>query len=90
MITLPLIYAKSKMSRIQKRRLGELLKRKNKNKKTILGIRELIVEAGGIKYSTKKMEEYSNSALKAIKHYPNSAIKQSLEDLVAFNSVRVK
>ena len=90
MITLPLIYAKSKMSRIQKRRLRALLKRKNKNKKTLLGIRELITEAGGIKYSINKMEEYSDLAIKAIKHYPNSPIKQSLEDLVAFNGVRVK
>ena len=90
MITLPLIYAKSKMSRIQKRRLRALLKRKNKNKKTLLGIRELITETGGIKYSINKMEEYSDLAIKAIKHYPNSPIKQSLEDLVAFNGVRVK
>ena len=90
MITLPLIYAKSKMSRVQKRRLGELLKRKSKNKKTLSSIRELITEAGGIKYSIDKMEEYSHLAIKAIEHYPNSPIKQSLEDLVAFNSVRVK
>ena len=90
MITLPLIYAKSKMSRVQKRRLGELLKKKNKNKKTLLCIRELITEAGGIQYSKDKIEEYSNLALKAIEHYPNSPIKQSLEDLVAFNSVRIK
>ena len=36
------------------------------------------------------MEEYSNLALKAIEDYPDSPVKQSLEDLVAFNSVRVK
>ena len=90
MITLPLIYAKSKMSRIQRRRLGELLKRKNKNKKTLSGIRELITDAGGIKYSIDKMKEYSHLAIKAIEHYPNSPAKQSLKDLVAFNSVRVK
>ena len=90
MITLPLIYAKSKMSRKQKRRLSQLLKRKSKNKKTLSGIRELIIEAGGIKYSIDKMEEYSTLAIKAIEHYPNSLVKESLEDLVAFNSVRVK
>ena len=90
MITLPLIYAKSKMSRKQKRRLSQLLKRKSKNKKTLSGIRELIIEAGGIKYSIDKMEEYSKLAIKAIEHYPNSLVKESLEDLVAFNSVRVK
>ena len=89
MITLPLIYAKSKMSRIQKRRLNRLLTKKKKDKKNLLSIRELITETGGIKYSTDKMEEYSNLALDAIQHYPNSVVKQSLEDLVAFNSSRV-
>ena len=61
------------MSRIQKRRLGELLKKKNKNKKTLLIIRELITETGGIKYSIEKMEEYSNLAIKS-----NSNITQIL------------
>ena len=89
MITLPLIYAKSKMSRIQKRRLNRLLTKKKKDKKNLLSIRELITETGGIKYSIDKMEEYSNLALDAIQHYPNSVVKQSLEDLVAFNSSRV-
>ena len=90
MITLPLIYAKSKMSRTQKRKLKELLKKKNKNNNTLLNIRELITEAGGIEYSINKMEEYSKLALKAIEDYPDSPVKQSLKDLVAFNSVRVK
>lgn len=89
MITLPLIYAKSKMSRIQKRRLNRLLTKKKKDKKNLLSIRELITETGGIKYSIDKMKEYSNLALDAIQHYPNSVVKQSLEDLVAFNSSRV-
>ena len=90
MITLPLIYAKSKMSRTQKRRLGELLKKKNKNKKTLLGIKELITEAGGIKYSIDKMEEYSDLALEAISKYPKSPIKVSLTDLVSYNGSRIK
>ena len=66
MITLPLIHAKSKMSRIQKRKLNTLLNKNKKNKRILLSIRELIMEAGGIQYSIDKMEEYSNLALKAI------------------------
>ncbi|OUX33126.1 MAG: hypothetical protein CBE24_02570 [bacterium TMED264] len=90
MITLPLIHAKSKMTRIQKRRLNKLLNKNKKNKKTLLSIRELITEAGGIQYSIDKMEEYSDLALEAISHYPNSSIKASLTDLVAYNGSRIK
>ena len=90
MITLPLIHAKSKMSRIQKRKLNKLLNKNKKNKKTLLTIRELITEAGGIQYSNDKMAEYSDLALKAISHYPNSPIKVSLTDLVSYNGSRIK
>ena len=90
MITLPLIHAKSKMSRIQKRKLNTLLNKNNKNKRILLSIRELIMEAGGIQYSIDKMEEYSNLALKAITDYPDSPIKVSLIDLVSYNGSRIK
>ena len=90
MITLPLIHAKSKMSRIQKRKLNNLLSKKNKNKRILLSIRQLIMEAGGIQYSIDKMEEYSNLALKAISNYPDSPIKVSLNDLVSYNGSRIK
>jgi len=90
MITLPLIHAKSKMSRIQKRKLNTLLNKNKKNKRILLSIRELIMEAGGIQYSIDKMEEYSNLALKAISNYPDSPIKVSLIDLVSYNGSRIK
>ena len=90
MITLPLIHAKSKMSRIQKRELNKLLNKNKKNKRILSSIRELIMEAGGIQYSIDKMEEYSNLALKAISDYPDSPIKVSLIDLVSYNGSRIK
>ena len=90
MITLPLIHAKSKMSRIQKRKFNTLLNKNKKNKRILSSIRELIMEAGGIQYSIDKMEEYSNLALKAISDYPDSPIKVSLIDLVSYNGSRIK
>ena len=61
-----------------------------KNKRTLLKIRELITEAGGIQYSIDKMEEYSELALEAISNYPKSPIKVSLTDLVSYNRSRIK
>ena len=90
MITLPLIYSRSKMTRNQKRQLNKLLSTKRKNKKVLSKIRDLVTETGGIQYSINKMKEYSDLALEAISDYPDSAIKKSLTDLVVFNGTRIK
>ena len=90
MITLPLIHAKSKLSRIENRKLGKLLNKNKKNKKTLNAIQEIITEAGGIQYSIDKMEKFSNLALDSISHYPDSLFKKSLIDLVAYNGSRLK
>jgi geranylgeranyl pyrophosphate synthase len=50
----------------------------------------MIDESGGFEYSRKKLDDFSNKALDAISIYPNTPIKQSLSDLVAFNALRVK
>ena len=53
-------------------------------------IRGMIDESGGFEYSRKKLDDFSNKALDAISIYPNTPVKQSLSDLVAFNILRVK
>ena len=40
------------------------------------------------KLGTLKIDEFSNQAIEAISEYPDSAYRQSLIDLVAFNSSR--
>ena len=47
-------------------------------------------DSGGFDYARNKLDEYSNRALDAISIYPDSAVKQSLSDLVSFNALRVK
>ena len=81
MITLPLIYSRTQMTRSQKRHLNRLLSAK---------IQELVEETGGIQYSIDKMKEYSDLALKAISHYPDTLIKTSLTNLVEYNGSRKK
>ena len=88
MITLPLIFAKKNMSKIERFHLSKLMKKKKKNKKTLNQICELVMDVGGIEYATKKIEYYSESALNSIASYPDSAVKKSLYDLVSFNVFR--
>ena len=90
MITLPLIFAKANMSRLDYRQLKKLLKTKKKNRSTINKISGIVEEAGGIDYAKKKLDDFSELALQAIDPYPDSDFKKSLVDLVAFNSSRIR
>ena len=90
MITLPLIFAKANMSRLDYRQLKKLLKTKKKNRSTLNEISGIVEEAGGIDYAKKKLDDFSELALEAIDSYPDSDFKKSLVDLVAFNSSRIR
>ena len=90
MITLPLIFAKANMSRLDYRQLKKLLKTKKKNRSTINKISGIVEEAGGIDYAKKKLDDFSELALQAINSYPDSDFKKSLVNLVAFNSSRIR
>ena len=90
MITLPLIFAKANMSRLDYRQLKKLLKTKKKNRSTINKISGIVEEAGGIDYAKKKLDDFSELSLKAINSYPDSDFKKSLVYLVPFNSSRVR
>ena len=90
MITLPLIFAKANMSRLDYRQLKKLLKTKKKNRFTLNKISGIVEEAGGIDYAKKKLDDFSELALQAIDSYPDSDFKKSLVDLVAFNSSRIR
>ena len=90
MITLPLIFAKANMSRLDYRQLKKLLKTKKKNRSTLKKISGIVEEAGGIDYAKKKLDDFSELALEAIDSYPDSDFKKSLVDLVAFNSSRIR
>ena len=90
MITLPLLFAKANMSRLDYRQLKKLLKTKKKNRSTLNKISGIVEEAGGIDYAKKKLNDFSELALQAINSYPDSDFKKSLVNLVAFNSSRIR
>tara|TARA_B000000441_G_C21738403_1_gene351693 strand:+ start:551 stop:1540 length:990 start_codon:yes stop_codon:yes gene_type:complete len=90
MVTLPLIFSKANMSRLEYRELKKLLRAKKKNRSIIKKISDMVDETGGIDYAKKKLDEFSELAVNAINVYPESEVKRSLIDLVAFNASRVK
>ena len=90
MLTLPIIFTKSSMPRTQYRELKMLLKEKEKTKKDLNRIYEMVDENGGIEYAKKKLDEYSRVAINSLNSYPESKAKSAMIDLVSFNAQRIK
>ena len=90
MMTLPLIFSYSNMTKKENRKLKKLMGIKKKSRTILKEIRGIVDESGGFDYARKKLDDFSNNALDAISFYPDSPVKQSLLDLVTFNALRVK
>ncbi len=90
MMTLPLIFAKSKLKSSGKRELNFLMRKLKKNKNAIKKIINILHESGGIKYSKSKLNLYSEKATDTLNAYPDSRYKKSLLDMVTFNNNREK
>jgi octaprenyl-diphosphate synthase len=43
-----------------------------------------VQEAGGITYATEKMNNFKKEALDILHQFPESAVRQGLEDMVLF------
>jgi len=89
MITLPLIYSIENTDRATRNRLKSLVRKKKKNVTTLKEINNIIHDSGGFDYASRKLDEFSDRAIKAISSYSESEVKKSLIDLVVFNKERV-
>jgi len=90
MMTLPIIYSYDNMEMRERRRLKTLLGTKRKTAKIMKELNGMIEVSGGFEYARRRLDEFSNNALEAISNYPESPIKGSLSDMVAFNIARVR
>jgi octaprenyl-diphosphate synthase len=49
-----------------------------------------VVKSGGIAYATQRMTEYRDQALQRLREFPESDIRNALEDLVRYSIDRKK
>ncbi len=87
-LTLPLIYTLNNVSASLKRSLIYVLKNKNKDKQRVREVIDQVVQAGGITYATEKMFFYRDEALKILYEFPDTKVRQALEELVRFTTDR--
>jgi octaprenyl-diphosphate synthase len=82
-ITLPLIYSLKQVSKLEADNIRKLIKNNN-HKETTKEIINFVRRNNGIDYALKTAHEYSLKAKEAIKIFPDSPSKISLEALVNF------
>ena len=89
-MTLPLIYALQNAGWSDKRRLINIVRRHNENRKKVRELITYVKENGGIEYATGVMNTYVSEAMEILKKFPDSVYRESLENLVRFTIDRRK
>jgi octaprenyl-diphosphate synthase len=87
-LTLPLIYTLNNCSASLKKQLIYIVKNENTNKEKVQFVIDNVVAAGGIKYATEKMETFRDEAMAILHEFPDSNIRQALEELVLYTTDR--
>jgi octaprenyl-diphosphate synthase len=83
-LTLPLIYTLNVTDKETRRKIIYIVKNKNRDKKKVKWVIDKVIEAGGIRYATEKMNDFKNQALDLLHEFPDSPARQGLEDMVLF------
>jgi octaprenyl-diphosphate synthase len=83
-LTLPLIYTLNKIDRETRRKMIYIIKNENKNNQKVKFIIDKVIEQGGIKYASGKMNEYKQKAMDILYQFPGNKYRDGLENLVNF------
>jgi octaprenyl-diphosphate synthase len=87
-MTLPLIYALSKATWWEKRRVINIVKNQSDNPKKVKEVIQFVKASGGLEYAKKSMNLYYTRALALLDEFPDSSYKTSLNQLVRFTIER--
>lgn len=83
-LTLPLIYTLNKVDGSIRRKIIYIVKNNNRDKAKVRWVIQQVEEAGGIEYAKNKMNEFRDESLSILRQFPESEIRQGLEDMVLF------
>ena len=83
-LTLPLIYTLNNTDAATRRKIIYIVKNNNQDKEKVKWVIDKVEQAGGIAYAKTKMNEFRDEALQILRQFPESPIRQGLEDMVLF------
>ncbi len=83
-LTLPLIYTLTRVDRITKREIINIIKNKSELKSKRDYVIKCVVNTGGIDYAFQKMNTYKQEAMQLLYTFPASEVRNSFEALVNY------
>ncbi|MHB1178673.1 MAG: polyprenyl synthetase family protein [Daejeonella sp.] len=89
-ITLPLIYALNKSSRLERRRIINLVRNHNEEADKVSEVIDFVRSSGGMDYATHRMEVYQQEAFAILNELPEHSSRTALQQLVRFTTERKK
>ncbi len=87
-LTLPLIYTLNNVNSVLKNEIIYIVKNKNTDKDRVKFVINEVQKAGGMTYAQDKMIEYRDKALSFLYEFPQSEVRDGLEDLVRYTTDR--
>lgn len=89
-MTLPLIYALSQSSWLEKRNVINIIKNDSDKPRKVAEVIEFVKKKGGLEYATQVMNRFEQEANDILASFPDSIYKQSMQQLVRFTIERTK
>lgn len=89
-MTLPLIYALNHAEKSDKSRIINIVKRYNEVPEKVAEVIDYVRKSGGLQYAEEVMVRYRNDAFDILRGFPESDVRNSLEQLVLFVTERKK
>ncbi len=89
-MTLPLIYALSRASWSEKRKIISIVKNESEKPRKVKEVIEFVKKSGGLDYAVAAMDRYHQEAMILLNDFPETVYKKSLIQLVQFTIERNK
>src|SRR3954467_2278319 len=87
-LTLPLIYTLNNVDTQLRKKLIYIVKNENKDKQKVRFVIDTVQQSGGIEYATEKMFTFRDEALSILYEFPQSEVREALEELVRYTTDR--
>lgn len=87
-LTLPLIYTLNNIDPAERKKIIYIIKNQNRDPEKIKYVISRVVQTGGIKYAEEMMLKYRDEALKVLFEFPESEVRNGLEELVRYTTDR--
>lgn len=83
-LTLPLIYTLNNIDKDTRRKIIYIVKNNSRDTEKVKWVIDTVERSGGIAYATEKMNAFKLEALALLHEFPESPVRQGLEDLVLY------